>query len=214
MATQLLHITKTVCITPLVEIHNLAFHEWYRKGVHWCHHEREGTGPLPDRYLADGLLNQIELGHFDGQHVVDLYRWIGFGLGMIHGGILQPDGTRRPDVTMLVTFYDKTTLRGYNAGRRFFFLDADTDEERTFTDVGLIESIETLAAEQMGDRADTPSWYFGIGDILGQLSGRIFPWTREEHHTFERDSLKEVGYVCNLPQGCLATRLFAPVVTS
>lgn len=212
----LLHITKSVAIPPLVKLHHPQFQKWYRLGVWWCHHEREDEGPLDGRYLASCLLQHMEHGNFDGgqQHDNELYQWIGFYLGMIHGGVLLPDGTGRRDVTALVTLDDTQTRRGYEAGRTYFFLDARTDEERNQTDSELIERIKRYATEHMAYRHEPLAyWYFTIGNILGEFSGHIFPWTREEHRAYEEESIKLVGYVCKLPQGCLAARMYSPVAT-
>ena len=164
MATQQhspsLHITKNVSIPPLVAIHTPLFQKWYRIGVRWCHKDRVGEGPLPDRYLADNLLHLMQQGHFDGQHDDDLFQWIAFHLGMIHGGVLTPDGTVRRDVTTLVTLHDTETRRGYEAGRRYFFLDADTDEERSQTDSALIERIKRYVVEHKQDHETLACWYF------------------------------------------------------
>ena len=35
---------------------------------------------------------------------------------------------------------------------------------------------------------------FCIGCILGELSGRLFPWTREEQHALEEESIRLLGY--------------------
>jgi hypothetical protein len=216
MTTQpsFLPITKTVAIPPLVELHNPVFQNWYRIGVLWCHNGREGEGPLEGRYLAERLLSHMKRGSFNGGQPDNvLYQWIAFYLGMIHGGVLLPDGTLRRDVTTLVTLDDVETRRGYGAGRAYFFLDADTDEERNLTDRALVNRIKRYAVEHMRHHDSLASWYFVIGNILGELSGHLFPWTQEEHRAYEEDSIREVGYVCKLPEGCLAARMYAPVAT-
>jgi hypothetical protein len=207
-------LTKTVAIPPLVKLHNPPFLKWYRTGILWCHNDREGEGPLEGRYLADNLLRHMEKGSFNGgQHDNILYQWIAFYVGMIHGGVLLPNGTLRGDVTTLVTLDDRETQRGYGAGRSYFFLDADTDEERNLTDIALVNRMKRYAVDHMAYHESLESWYYVIGNILGELSGHVFPWTREEHKAYEEDSIREVGYVCKLPQGCLAARMYSPVET-
>jgi hypothetical protein len=207
-------ITKTVAIPPLVELHNPVFQKWYRHGVRWCHHDRQDEGPLDGHYLADNLLHHMQEGSFNGgQRDNDLYQWIAFYLGMIHGSIILPNGTLRRDVTTLVRLDNVETRRGYGAGRAYFFLDADTDEERNMTDIALVNRIKCYALDHMRHHESLESWYYVIGNILGELSGHVFPWTREEHHAYEEDSIREVGYVCKLPQGCLAARMYSPVAT-
>lgn len=45
---QTLQVTKTLIIVPLVTLQSSDFQEWYRHGVWWSLHEREGHGPLED----------------------------------------------------------------------------------------------------------------------------------------------------------------------
>lgn len=51
-------------------------------------------------------------------------------------------------------------------------------------------------------------YLFSIGDILGELSGPLFPWTAEEQQAVEAGSIKELSYICPLNPGSIAARQF------
>lgn len=109
MAT--LQISKKLHITPLIDIQSATFAERYVGGVHWrlfgwrTHGEIKAQGPLPEDYLIDNLKMCAKINRFDGRHDDSLRADIGFFLGMLHGGVLTPAGTLRPDATTLVIIH-------------------------------------------------------------------------------------------------------------
>ncbi|MBO0781029.1 MAG: hypothetical protein J2P37_19595 [Ktedonobacteraceae bacterium] len=125
-------------------------------------------------------------------------------LGEIHGGVLLADsGTLRPDVSTLVTLHNKDVKHGYRVGREYFFVDATTDEERHKTDTYVMEVLCELADECDQHRDNYSTVRYIIGDLLGNLSGQLFPWTREEHCAYEAHSMKMMGDVdCLRSQTC------------
>jgi hypothetical protein len=144
---------------------------------------------------------------FDGQHEHELYAHIGYTLGEIHGGVLLADGgTLRPDVSTLVTLHNKDVEHGYRVGREYFFVDATTDEERRKTDAYVIEVLRELVNECDQHQDNYSTVRYIIGDLLGNLSGHLFPWTREEHHAYEAHSINIMGRVDRLRPQSLAAR--------
>ncbi len=96
---------------------------------------------------------------------------IGYFIGMLHGGMLSPSTQQlRPEVTPLVT--NKDNARGYRVGREFF-CEAEP-EERRYTDERLIEQFRELVREYPHFRSKKRTWDYGIGCILGELSGPLF----------------------------------------
>jgi hypothetical protein len=56
-------------------------------------------------YLSDNLKMCARLKRFDGGHDEPLRADSGFFLGMLHGGVLIPDGSLRPDAKTLVIIH-------------------------------------------------------------------------------------------------------------
>ncbi len=156
------------------------------KGLYWrlygwrVHGEIEAHGPLPDGFLIENLSMCIRVSRFDGRHEEQLHKDIGYFIGMLHGGMLSPSTRQlRPEVTTLVTFTNKDTARGYRVGREFFFHEAEP-EERRYTDERLIERFRELVREYPHFRSKKRTWDYGIGCILGELSGPLFPEMQQE----------------------------------
>ena len=180
-----------------------TFAHHYESGL--AHSLLKQPRSLHDVYLADIFSMARRFGHFDGQHEQRLHQWFGFTFGEIHGSVLRRDGKLHSPITTLVTLgEDEDTKRGYQAGRDYFFLEATTDEERHISDKQIIARLHELAAEYSIYEQPEETVHFAIGDLFGQLSGHLFPWTQEEHRAFEENCIREVGYICALHQGCLA----------
>ncbi|GAC1627957.1 MAG: hypothetical protein NVS4B11_25600 [Ktedonobacteraceae bacterium] len=120
-------------------------------------------------------------------------------------GVLE-HGTLRPEMTTLVTLCDEDVKHGYRAGREFFFLDADTQEEWHMREDRLLEWLRDLADEYAGYEDALRTVRFSIGCILGELSEHLFPWTREEQHAFEAESINILGYMEKFNPECLVAR--------
>ena len=195
-------------VPSLVDIQQSAFHKGYQDGLAYALLEKqEEPGPLHDLYLADIFTLARLFGYFDKQQEQHLYAHVGFALGEIHGSVLLPDGMLRREVTALVALQDPDIARGYHAGREFFFVEADSDEERTLTDGQLLERLRELDAEYETYQDNQQTLRFSVGGLLGLLSGPLFFWTPQEEQKREQESLKILGYVEPLYQECLAARL-------
>lgn len=204
------HSVHHLHIPPLVGSEHPLFTQQYELGLaHSLFAEHEDNGPLHDLYLTDSFTLARHFRFFDGQHESQLYRHIGFTLGEIHGAVLGSNGSLQPNVTTLVTLHDQDTAHGYQAGRTFYFLEASRPEEWYPTDTSLIERLRELADEPERYHDSTEVIRYNIGTLLGELSGHLFPWTPEEHHTWERECIRELGMVCRIHPQCLAARQFS-----
>ncbi|MDQ2716419.1 MAG: hypothetical protein M3Z08_16065 [Chloroflexota bacterium] len=122
-----LQITQKLHITLLIEIQSATFAERYIIGVRWRlfgwreHGEVEVQGPLPEHYLANNLKMYAQTHPFDGCHEASLRYNLGFFVGMLHGGVLTPAGTLRPEATTLVVLHTEDFREGYAYGRRDCF---------------------------------------------------------------------------------------------
>src|SRR5450755_1052973 len=123
--------TQQKIITPLLTILNQEFSTRYQQGIHRSLHKRESSGPLSDSYLVDNFKACIQRDLFNEQHTGQLYASFGFFLGMIHGGVIAPDGLCRTDVTTLVTIHNQNFACGYEIGREWLFNESEPHERLT-----------------------------------------------------------------------------------
>ena len=204
------HVTSHLRLASLLTVHHPSFHAGYEHGVSWNLFERETTGPLEDGYLPDLLTREIERrpSLFTPPYERELCWWTGFWLGMVHGRVLLPDGSLHPGATTLVTLHDWQCTRGYDAGRCYFFVEAETDEERIVTDTALLDYLRERAAEYGPCKQATLR--YAVGGLLGKASGHLFPWTSQEQKQLEQESLRILGYVEPLSQQCLARLILQP----
>jgi hypothetical protein len=178
-------------VTPLIDIQSAKFAEYYQHGVWWSMYgDEQGKGPVSASYLVTNLKQHAERDAFNKPD--PYYRhYIGFFLGMYHGGILSPQtGQLRPDVTTLAILDHKGTRRGYYVGREWYFHEAEPQECR-FNEQTVIARLRELVTEnpyQQGDNAGT--WYYCIGCLLGDLSGQVFPETKAERQTWLEECRK------------------------
>jgi hypothetical protein len=209
MARTSVHITPGLCIASLLMIEHPRFHAGYEQGVAWSLFHRETTGPLDDLHLPDRLTAEIVHcpSYFEARNEQSLCWRLGFWLGMVHGGVLLPNGSLAPGVTSLVKLRDRQCRRGYDAGRHYHFTEAETDEQRMMTDTHIVEQRRELASEYGIYEDSQGTLRYTMGGVLGRLSGVLFPWTAEEHARMEQESLRILGYVEPLRPGCLAYQM-------
>lgn len=185
MATAL-HIESRLHVTPLLDIHDPSFEKLYRDGVYWSLFTERCTSPLTDRCMLENLRASLRETDVDGQEAYRLPN-IGFHFGRLHGAILSAQtGNPRLDVTTLASFCNENAARGYSIGREYYFIDAQPDE-RTHTDVQLIERLQELERESVEFHEEENTWYYALGCILGELSGQLFPATSQEYAQWETD---------------------------
>jgi hypothetical protein len=204
-----LQIAKKLQVTPLVDIRSAEFAKGYSEGLWNClFGEREGTGPLEDSYLVENLEADVKHHLFDGRHERTLHHSLGFHLGMIHGGVLTKSGQLLTNVTTLVMLSDQDITRGYRAGRECYFLDLEP-HELYIMDSYLVDRLYEDVQDDPYPWKDRGTWNYATGCLLGELSGRLFPWTSQEHKAWEEECIRQIGYVCNLAPYCLAYSLLA-----
>jgi hypothetical protein len=182
--TAVLQITPNLSVAPLINMRNADFARLYACGLRWClFGGREGDGPLDEQYLFKCVKRCAEVSYFDGQREQELC-WIGFYLGMIHGGVLSPDGTPRQDVTTLVRLHSQNCTSGYQAGREWFFRIANINE-RALSDDEITEQLQELVMNTPSYDDKDGVWHFTLGCLLGELSGPLFSWRPQEQHLWE-----------------------------
>ena len=177
--------TKQQQVIPLIDIDTSVFAEHYQQRLRWFLFEQhDNADPLSDEDIVATFKNFTCVGLFDGQQEQPLRQAVGSYLGAIHAGVLSPlTAQPRRDVTTLVSFQNKEAVRGYRAGREWFFVDAD-QEERRYSESRLIERLREDVLEMVRWQDSEPTWFFAVGCLLGELSGQLFPMNAHERKEY------------------------------
>ncbi len=93
-------------------------------------------------------------------------------------------------MTTLISLRDPDLTRGYYAGRHYFFVEAETDEQRIMTDTQVLDRLRELADEYDTYEEAQKVLRFSVGGLLGLFSGPLFPWTWEEQARLEQESVR------------------------
>ena len=192
----MLHEARVSTTAPLIDIQSAEFSKQYELGTWWSMYgDEEGQGPVPASYLVTNLQHYAEADYFGTNDPSHLHR-LGFLLGMYHGGILSPQtGQRRSDVTTLAHLDHRDARRGYRAGRDFYFVEAEPDEQ-WYTEGRLIERLRESVTEMAAWRDGESTWFFSVGCVLGELSGQCFPMTPAEQRVYlpQRQRLEQARH--------------------
>ena len=177
--------TQQPQIIPLIEVDTSIFAERYQHGLRWFLFEQhDHAGPLSDEDIVATFKSLTYAGLFDGEQEQSLRRAVGAYLETIHAGVLSPGtGQLRPDVTALATLCKRDAARGYQAGREWFFVDAEHHESR-YTESRLIERLRESLLEMAHWQDCDSTWFFAIGCLLGELSGQLFPMDAQEQREY------------------------------
>lgn len=98
-------------------------------------------------------------------------------LGMLHGGVLTPAGTLRPEANTLVLIHTRDFSEGYARGRHDHFTRY---EELVHKEDQLLDLLKARTQNNLYlDREQIPL-HWAIGGTIGELSGRLFPLTQHE----------------------------------
>lgn len=175
-----------VVVTPFFDMQHKEMLHSYRKGIRTQIEHESGLRSIVDLVLFLQLASSSNL--FERKEPADIYRLVGYRFGFIHGGILTPERTLRTDITALVTFEDnQDAIRGYKAGRQWFFEEADLSE-RTMTDEQLIERLREWTKDAPEWHEPEGVWFFSVGCLLGEMSGYFFPLTDQERQQWQAEA--------------------------
>jgi hypothetical protein len=184
-------VTRTLTVQALLDIEDPQFAHWYELGVWWAlYGDQQGNGPLSDRYpivaiqrgIASGWYTNLDSGWFP---------MIGFKLGMMHGGMLDPATKQLRSSASLVVLSDPDFTAGYHAGRRYRFFEG-RDEPR-LTDGSLSGFVNSWALEYHEWDEPEPTLHFAIGCRVGELSGQLIPMGKEERARIEAEDRRFVA---------------------
>jgi hypothetical protein len=112
-------VTKRFSLQPLFEIENPDFAHWYGLGVWWAMYgDGQGRGQYSDQYLFDNVLNHLKSGWYD-DFAHGWFPMVGFCIGMIHGGNIDPVSCEVRSSCSLIVLHDPDFTKGYRVGREY-----------------------------------------------------------------------------------------------
>jgi len=104
-------------VTALLDIRNAAFAHQCGLGIWWAMYgDEQGKGPYPDSYLIENIERNIRCGRFDSPSS-EWFSSLGFYLGMIHGGMLDPRSCQLRQLESLVILTDLDFTNDYHYGQ-------------------------------------------------------------------------------------------------
>jgi hypothetical protein len=177
-------VNRKLKIQALLEIENPEFAHWYELGVWWAMYgEQQGNGLYDDRYLIDNLSSHIESGWYDDVS----HGWLpmlGFELGMIHGGMIDPITREIRSSVSLVNLTDPDFTKGYWVGREYYFFEAPPEEQHP-TDTWLMGVIHEWALGYHTWHEPKETLNYCMGCRIGALSAALLPLGEQERLQIE-----------------------------
>lgn len=170
----LVTVRRNFVVTSLLEIENPEFAHWYELGVFWSlYGEQQGIGPYRDTYVIDNIQNGICNGWYHDLRS-GWFEMIGFNLGMLHGGMINPATRQYRPADTLVTLTDSDFTKGYYVGRDYYFIEAPL-EDRHLSDRLFREAVHEWAIGYPTWREPVATLRYCLGCRIGELSGALFP---------------------------------------
>jgi hypothetical protein len=172
--TTLVSVTRKLSVEALLHIHNPQFKHWYELGVWWAMYgDEQGKGVYEDTYLIDNIERGIVQGRYSDLASED-FPHLGFYLGMIHGGIIDPRTHQLRAADAVVVLKDPDFIKGYQVGREYYFHEAP-EHEKCVTDAYLIDTIHgwALGYHEWQERKQVLRYVLGCR--IGALSARLIP---------------------------------------
>lgn len=170
--TALISVTRNWQLEALLEIENPEFQHWYELGVWWAMYgDEQGKGQYNDQYLIVNLTNHIKSGWFK-ELTSTFFPMLGFELGMIYGGMIDPITHELRSLAGLVILTDPDFAKGYEVGRDYCFNEAPL-EGRTFSDTLFCQSVQEWAKGYAEWHDPDAVLRYVLGCRIGELSGAL-----------------------------------------
>jgi hypothetical protein len=142
--------------------------------VYWAlYGEQQGSGPYCDGYIIDNISRGIRNGWYSDLHS-GWFPMIGFKLGMLHGGMIEPTTHQLRSHETLVVLSDPDFHNGYRVGREYYFVEAPL-EGRHLSDRLFFEAVHEWASGYPIWREPEETLRYCLGCRIGELSGAVFP---------------------------------------
>jgi hypothetical protein len=159
---ELVPITETLSVVPLLDLVYPSFTQWYSWGVWWAiYGDQQGDGPVHDTYLIDNVSRSIENGWYADLHS-EQSAASGFYLGMVHGGMIDPSTSRLRSSKTMVVLTDLEFQTGYESGRARPYDVSDIMFMRLLHAYALKHPLAQNLA-------------YDLGTVVGSISGNLLP---------------------------------------
>jgi hypothetical protein len=99
---------------------------------------------------------------------------LGFTIGMLHGGMINPVTRQYRPADTLVTLTDPDFTKGYCVGRDYYFVEAPL-EDRHLSDRLFSEAVHEWALGYHTWREPAETLRYCLGCRIGELSGALLP---------------------------------------
>ncbi len=174
-------VTRNFSVCPLLAIEDPEFAHWYGLGVWWAMYgDEQGHGPYEDTYLIENISRNLYAGRYD-RPSSPWFTSVGFYLGMVHGGILDPATRQLRPCGTLVVLTDPDFTQGYRVGRDYCFTEGLL-EGRHVTDTLFIEAVNSLALDYQTYHDTEEVIRYALGCRIGELSGALLPQSEAVAH--------------------------------
>ena len=155
-------VRRDFVVQPLLEIEDPEFAHWYSLGVWWAlYGDEQGHGPYQDMYVIENISRNLSAGRYD-RLSSPWFTSVGFYLGMVHGGMLDPATRQLRTCHTFVVLTDPDFTEGYERGRQ---------ERQQLTDSTLTFMIHQWALSRVTGHALA----CGLGILAGNLSHALIP---------------------------------------
>lgn len=155
-------VARRFSVEPLLEITDPEFAHQYSLGLWWAlYGDYQGNGPYDDRYLIENISRNIQAGRYNNPSS-PWFTSLGFYLGMLHGGMLDPATRQLRERNTLVVLTDPDFAQGYNQRHQ---------DGQLLTDSIFAQFIHQWALSRITDQALA----YELGLLTGALAQMLIP---------------------------------------
>jgi hypothetical protein len=155
-------VRRNFVVPSLLEITDPEFVHQYGMGVWWAMFgDYQGNGPYDDRYLIENISRNIQVGRYNNPSS-PWFTSLGFYLGMLRGGMLDPATRQLRERNTLVVLTDPDFARGYNQRHQ---------DGQLLTDSIFAQFIHQWALNRITDQALA----YELGLLTGALAQMLIP---------------------------------------
>ena len=167
-------VTRNFSVCPLLAIEDPEFAHWYGLGTFWAMYgDEQGSGPHQDMYIIENISRNLYAGWYNSLSS-SWFASVGFYLGIVHGGMIDPATCQLRPSDTLVILTDPDFTQGYHVGRDYYFTEALLGG-RHLTDQLFVEAIHNLALDHATWHDPEEVLRYSLGCRIGELSSALLP---------------------------------------
>jgi hypothetical protein len=158
----IISVTRRFSVQALFDITDPEFARWYGHGLFWAMYgDYQGNGPYEDIYLIENISRNLQAGRYNNPSS-PWFTSLGFYLGMLRGGMLDPATRQLRERNTLVVLTDPDFARGYNQRHQ---------DGQLLTDSIFAQFIHQWALNRITDQALA----YELGLLTGALAQMLIP---------------------------------------